>query len=161
MKIKRKEAVNLFNSFGRLGSHKGVKFAYAIAKNKKKLESEQKAITVAQSKIQPKAIQEFDKKRIKVCCEYADKDENGNPKLDKNNYSISEERRIEFDKAIDELQKEYEPSFKEMENNQKEFNDFLDEDIEVDLHLIPMSVVPDTITVNEMDIIFPMIVEEE
>jgi hypothetical protein len=159
MKMTREEAVTFWRSLSNLGSYKGAKFAYAIAKNRSKLESEYKLIQKMQSTVQPSSLKKFDERRIELCKEYADKDENGNPSLENNNYVISQ-RRDEFENTIRELQKEFEPSFKEFEENQIKFNNFLSEEIEVDIHTIPMSIIPEDMTAKDMEIIIGMITEE-
>lgn len=77
-----------------------VKISYAIAKNAQTLQKEAELI---------------EKERIKLLEQYAEKDEDGNPKTDGGNYVLGDN----------------------MEKYTEEYKEYLDTDVEVDIHKFP------------------------
>ena len=70
--MKRKDYIALFGNLKKLGGLKGVKFAYAVEKNKNLLKQEVESV---QEAIKPlENFQEYDAKRMKLAEQYAEKD---------------------------------------------------------------------------------------
>ena len=131
------------------------KFAYAIAKNRKRIMPEVEALQDAR-----KPLKEFDTKRIELCKEMCDKDENGKP--------ITETTEVpgghsvmykgiagnpEFDAKHEELKKPYATQFKEIEELEKK-------EVECDFHQISLSQFPKEITSAVVMALMPLIREE-
>jgi len=133
------------------------KFAYAIAKNRSKIEDEVKALQEAR-----KPLAEFDKKRIDLCREMCDKDENGKP--------MTETKEIpggkmtvfqgisgneEYNKKLEELKEPYGEQFREVEELENKDCD------EYKWHMIDLEQFPKEITSAVMMALMPLIREQD
>jgi len=134
------------------------KFAYAIAKNRTKIQDEINALAEAR-----KPLDEVDKKRLELCRELCDKDEHGKP--------ITESEEIpggkrtvfkgiagneEFDKRLEKIREPYNDKLEELEKLTNE-----ECEKKYDFHMIPLDLFPDKITPALMQALLPMIKDEE
>ena len=65
-----------------------IKLSYAIGKNRDRFMEE---------------YRRYDEERKKLCENYAEKDKDGKPVIDGNNYKLTDEARAELDKALEEF----------------------------------------------------------
>lgn len=128
----------------------GVKFAYAVAKNSKLVTEEIEAL---QKTITPtKKYQEFENKRNNLIKEYAEKDENGNPKEKIQDVNGQEYRyyTVEnipaYNEKVKELSKEYEEEIQKREDQMKDHEKILNEDCTLKFHKIILDNIPEDIT---------------
>jgi len=157
MQIKktREEFLNLYQVLSQLGNLKGVKFAYTIAKNKEAIKPELVAIQEAgQTKDNYK---EFEKERVGLNEKYALKDEKGQPVIKGDNYQIEDKET--YDKAYNELIEKHKEAIDERDAQIKEVNELVKEEIEMDLKTLPLSLVPEDITVKQMESLSIIITE--
>ena len=158
--MKKRDLLSLYNALSMLeGRQFSVKFSYFIAKNKVLLKNEFTALDQAR-KPDPK-FTEFDTKRAQMAHDMADKDEKGQAKIENNNFIIVE-KVDEFRSGLDKLKKEYDKEIKAQEQNVKDFEDILDEDInfqgpKVAFKDIPQSIEP---SILEALIVADLIIEE-
>jgi hypothetical protein len=92
----------------------GVKFSYFLSRNLRLIEEELKDI---ERVIKPdEEFEQYNNKRIEVCEQYAKKNDEGEAITEgegsQKKYIIDENRKQEFDKEIEDLQKEYEMPIK-------------------------------------------------
>lgn len=162
MKMKRENVINVFGIMNVLSEEKTTaKGAYGIAKNKKIAEAEVKAIQEAQQKVEmPEKFNEFDKKRIELCEEVADKDEDGKPIKINNGqqFSISEERQDEFSEKLKALREEYKEAIEQKDKIEQDFIDLLSEEIEVEFHKVMIDDLPNNITANQIEALDEIII---
>ena len=169
-KIKRGQLYDLYEGLSRV-RQVGAKFCYVIAKNKNKLESEIKA--------QEKAKEPSDEyKQFLVLAEevrkaHAKKDRRGNPVMipkmgpdgqQRFFYDIPDAENEEgpFLKEISALEKKHLKLIKEQEAKEKEYAEkFLLEDTDIELHKIRLEEIPEGISQEEMDGIYPIIFKDE
>jgi len=163
--MKRLQAKNLLANSRILGNLKGVKFSYMITKNINKLKEEFTALDEAIKTTD--AFNEFQKQRIALAEKHAKLDENGRPVVikekDENGrpverYDIVNQKLFETD--LETLRVEHKDALDEMENKIKEYNELMKTDVEVELHEIKLSDVPEDITAQQMSIISDLIVED-
>jgi antirestriction protein len=126
---------------------KGVKFAYILSKNKAVIEPELNAVREA-SKVADN-FNEFEKERIELNEKYAVKDKDGKPVIKEENYQISD--KVAFDKELNKLKEKHKEAIEERENQVKEVDELQKEEIELELREIPLDIVPQDITVSQMD----------
>lgn len=119
-------------------------FQYAINKNFRALKPEFESINKELEVKKP-----FEKDRIALCKEYAEKDPKGNPIMVAGNYRIPQNIEEEWNKKLDELKEKYKLAIKEAE-------DFMKQAIELEIHKVPLDEVPDILS-NVFELIFPMI----
>lgn len=162
MKMKRENVINVFGIMNVLSEEKTTaKGAYGIAKNKKIAEAEVKAIQEAQQKVEmPEKFNEFDKKRIELCEEVADKDEDGKPIKINNGqqFSISQEKQEEFAEKLKALREEYKEAIEQKDKIEQDFIDLLSEEIEVEFHKVMIDDLPNNITANQIEALDEIII---
>lgn len=133
MQIKLAEIEAKVIALGQLGAKKlPVKLSYAVSKNKKVLTSE---------------LQTFSEARTKICTDNAEKDENGNPRVDESNSYMF-------------------PDDETRERVVNEVTELINSEIDVDILTVPIDVVEkcdndgfDNLTASEMESIEFMIID--
>lgn len=138
IKLSREKVLNTFQNLQTLLQKEWeYKFNYAVIKNKEKLEPITKQIK--------KLIQIFENQRIKICEQFCQKNEEGNPILVNNNYAglINNE---EFNKEIEKL------------TNKK--IDYFEEEIEFEGYEIQKECVPTKLIGCQQEALMPFIIEE-
>ncbi len=134
---------------------KGVKFNYAIAKNSDKIKSEVKAL---QKIIEmSKDYKKFDDERIELVKKYSKKDDLGLPMVSDNQYIL--DNKEEFDVEFELLKDKHKTSVEEREKQLEEYNEILNERIEIDFYKIKLELIPENISTSEMSVLFPLIIE--
>lgn len=166
-KLTNQDVLNLNQALNTVGNLSGVKFAYAVNKNKTLIEVEVEALKEAQK--QSDKFQEFTKKRLELCNRLGDKDEKGNPKMKPTMIDgiiikgsqdfVIEANKVEFDKELEALRVEYKESIDEREAQIKKFNEMLTEESTFTPHKIKLSDVPANITVDQMKSLINLIEE--
>lgn len=146
--IKNKELLNMNSLLGTLFGLKGVKFAYAIAKNIRLIQAEVKLLEEAKSE----KYKEYDNKRLELAKKHAQKDAQGNSLIINNSYIL--ENQEVFDAELEVLKKKYEAEI-------KEYEDLLDTENELKLHKIKLSDVPVDITTGQMLVIENLVEEDK
>ena len=151
IKLKRSEALQLSGAIQILNQTSQdkvfpAKFNYALSKNLRKLKDEVKSSLEADKK----TMEEFEKRRIEILELHAVKDKNGKPKKDKNKYTLTNEAETLAEDAIKELKMEFKSAIDESE-------EFMNEEISVEVHQVPVSTVPDIPSII-FDGIFEMII---
>lgn len=149
--MKNSDLFDIYTVLEEVGKEKcGVKLAYAIGKNKSKLQSEIKIIQEASKKIEKnKEIQkELDKIQEEIKKKYTDED-------GKLNTILANQEFFEIQK-----QDKYKPLLEELQEINKENNKLLQEKSELELHKIKLDDIgDDIITGNQMQILDPIIEE--
>lgn len=157
MQIKREKLVAMFGLINRLLHQKtSVMFHYLLLKNKKMLLPEVGAIQGAQQ-VPPEGHDEFNDKRIKLCKEHCVKNEKGEAVIHEGNYAIAPEQQKEFEDKLGALKEEYKDLINEMDKRQEDFVNLLKEDVEIELVMIPLSVMPKELVGNEVEALFDII----
>jgi hypothetical protein len=119
-----------------------------MAKNSKKLQIEIDSIQEARKN----EFDEFDKERIKLAETHADKDDAGKAIIENNAYKISD--MTKFNEEFSKLREKYEITAKE-----EAFDNFMKEEIDVELHTIKEENLPEDITAGQIEAIFDLIEE--
>jgi len=149
MKIKRQKLFELLNGFSAVANLPGVKFAYAIVKNKQKITAEVKALN---DSAQPTAeYQKWEKERMTICNEYCAK-KDGKPVIENRKFTGLKDNK-KFEKAIDKLKAKYKETLDDYEKKVKEYNKMIVEEIEIDLHKISKRDIPINITPKQLEAI--------
>ena len=148
MKVKRVELFGLLQALGTLGNLSGVKFAYALIKNKKKIQAE---LDTLKETVKPSnKLQEYENKRVELCKQYCEKDKEGKPVIKNNSYS-GLDVNVKFDAEIKKLKEEYKTELDNREKQVKEYNKLLQEKVEIELHKIAVDDLPKDITSKQLE----------
>ena len=160
MKLTKKQILELHATLVSCGDLRGAKFAYIVAKNILLLEPEVQAIQKAY--IPSKEFMEYDGERIKLAESHAEK-VNGKPEIVKENnidsYNIKDKEKFMVELKV--LQAKYEPIIKAREEQIRDVDKILEEEVDVKLHTISTKDIPSDIQVKQMRDIFIMIEEEK
>ena len=159
--MKNRDLLNLYNVLKKIeGRQFTVKFSYFVAKNKIALQNELEILDQVK-KPSPDYI-EYDTKRAKLAFEYADKTEQGKPRIENSNFIITE-RVDEFKTELDKLKEEYAKMIAEQDKKVKEFESVLDEDVKFDGVKVEMKDIPETIEPSILETFLQtnMIIEKE
>jgi hypothetical protein len=118
-----------------LGKYKG-KIAYAANKNLRTLNNESEDILAASK--ESDEYKDYQKKRIALCEKYAEKGEDGGPKLKDvgkgvQSYQIAPADKETFDAELKVLQEENQEVIDELKKTLEDFNLLLEEKVEVKL----------------------------
>ena len=89
--------------------------------------------------MEDKDFRESNEKLDRVDREYCLKDDNGVPVSDMNGYIFSAENRIKRDEAVEKLKEKEKELFGERQKRIDEYNGLLKDECEIDLPMIPMS----------------------
>lgn len=148
------ELVNLYESLTLLNL-KGVKFAYAVAKNINIIKPELKALSDAQKPSE--LYKEYEKERIELCKKMASKDEKGKPIIEENAYKFDDKEA--FEAELDKLKKKHKEAVEEREKQAKEVEELFSMKSKIKLHKIKIDDVPQEISTKELSSIM-FIIEE-
>lgn len=162
MKITREKLLQVWGVLSQLSQEKTTaKGAYGIAKNKKLLEAEIKSMEEARENLKyPKEkLEEFDTKRIALCKELADKEEDGSPKLDKNMFVFSPDNKAIFEEKFSVIREEYKDVLEERNKVDTEYRTFLSEETELTVHEIKIADMPDGVSAAQIEVLGDIIVD--
>lgn len=150
MNITNEKILSLVQEFLTLKNLTGVKFSYAINKNLEKLKQEAKLIykTVESSE---EFIPVIEKIR-KIQGKYSKK-ENGKDVIKNNEYVIDESKRQEYEAELEQIKKDNKEVWDKREQQLDNFNKFLKEKSTFEPYKIKIKDIPESITVEQMEII--------
>lgn len=145
--MKKKDLMDIIKSLIEVSDLKGVKFAYTLIKNKKKIEEEIKNL---EGSVKPsEEFEAFEKKRIAMCEEFSEKDQDGKAVIEDNKYKILDKKKFEI--AFTTLKDENEAIISQREGQINEYNSLLEEDTEIVFDKIGISDLPEDITAAQID----------
>lgn len=159
VKKSRGEFFDIHKKLQGLAGISGFKIAYAIMRIKAVIESEGKKVE-ALAVMSPE-YSKFDKVRDEVAKSYAEKDAVGNAVIIGNQYKMSVEDRTAFDAKFEELKKENADVCAEREKQKAIVDAFVAEEVELDCHGIKKEMLPENISVAQLEILAPFIVDLE
>ena len=138
------------------------RFIYGVHRNLEYFKPEMESIRNTQK--EPLRFQEFQNKIQQIGMESADKDEQGNPKLEtkgSNQVFVITEKREEANRRLMELQNEYQDVIEEQKKNIEIFNQLMDESIEIDICPISFKYFPDRYNISKHNILKRIIKESD
>jgi len=145
--MKRKDLYVYMESIEKVSSLKGVKFAYTLIKNKKKIEEE---IKILEEVVKPsEGFTEYEKQRINLCEINCEKNKEGNPIIENNRYKIINVEK--FDSELNELKEKNKEFIKEREKQINEYNNMLNDDIEIDFSKVGFEDLPTDISTEQLE----------
>lgn len=155
--MKNKKIVELFNNLSALNL-KGVKFAYAVARNISILKPHVESLQKAQEPTEE--YKKFDSERVELAQKHAKKDEAGEPVTEVVSPDVTRyvfDDMSGFEKDFEKLKKTHAKAIEERETQVKEYNELLEKDVPVELHKVKLADVPNEITSQQMTQIFEIV----
>ena len=149
--MNKKDIVDLYNILMSFNGSYTAKFSYFISKNKSLINPE---INVLKEIEKPsKEFLKYEKEKLNTIIKYAVKKEDGNPLIINNQYKIDNVKGFELEH--DKLKEKYKDCIKEKETKDKEIEEILNEEIEIELYKIKIDLIPD-IEVDKMDVLIKL-----
>jgi hypothetical protein len=140
--MKRKNLYTYIQALAELADLKGVKFAYAVIKNKKKIEEE---IKIIEETIKPSDdFSKYEQERIQICVVNSEKKEDGSAVIVDNKYKIIDMEK--FNTELEELRSNYTDTIKDRESQIADYNNLLEEDLDMTFFKIGENDLPLDIT---------------
>lgn len=143
--MKKKDLFSLLQGLRNVGYHSGVRFAIAVDKNIRKISLECQSIEKGIE--YTSEYSEYHQKRIEIAKPFADPESNGLITVPLNKLDA-------FKAALQPLNEEYKDALEAREKQEKEYAEVLEEEIEIELTLIPDSDLPEKITADELSSIY-------
>jgi hypothetical protein len=160
MKIQNRVLLELWNVLDRLNNKEHpVKFSYFIAKNRSRIKDN---VDILMNLSRPTDdYLKYDTERVKLAKKFSDKDKNGKPIVENNQYILTE-NQSKFDIELEELQGKYTEEIDKAKKRNAEFNKLLDEEVEIDEFKISIDKLPEKIEARilELFMICGLILEE-
>jgi len=125
-----------------VSNYDGLDFAYAVFKNKKLIDNKLMEMDFIKN-VSPQVI-EYEEKRVALCEEYAQKDENGVPMFDGDLFIISDKET--FRSKMDELFNEYKPHIIDRQEQIERFNSKMNQPVELPFIKLTKEQIPPQIT---------------
>lgn len=152
---------NIKINLQKLKNYVGAKYSYCLARNISKINAE---INHLQETIVPSnEYLEYDKARVAMCEEFAEKNEDGTMKQAPNAYGqleyIIDTTTVEWDSAITNLKNKYQDVLEKRDQQIQAYNELLEMDSNIDFYMIDMNDVPSDIGIDAMDIVQNFIIE--
>ena len=145
--MKKRDLYVSMQSLNSVSELKGVKFAYALLKNKKKIEEE---IKLFEEVIKPNLeYEEYERKRIALCEVHSEKDAEGTPVIIGDKYKLIDVDL--FNIELDKLKSGYQEIIDERISQINEYNVILDEDIDISFEKINFLDIPTNISPKELE----------
>ena len=157
--ITRKDLIELYKLLNslQLPSDVNAKFTYGLYKNITLIQPEIDALRTIM--IEDQQIDEFEQKRLELCNQYAQKDENGNPIIQNNEFII--DNIEEFTNKFKELETQYKDVLEKNKQKIQEINNILNEEIEQPIYCLDLNTIPNGIGLKEMKYLSLLIKNEE
>lgn len=153
--MKNRDLLRFLKGLNAVGSLQGVKFAYAVGKNRRIVEREVETLQEADK--DPEEYEPFNTARIELCQKHCKKNDDGNPFLVNENYIIQTQKP--FDAAMKKLVKKHQEVVDAREQQTKEYDELLKEDSDFKPFMLSLEHVPDDITPGQLGEIIDMIEE--
>lgn len=154
MKFKRNALLEVQQGLLQAGNLTGIKLVYAIAKNTRMIASELKAMERLTQ--QKPDYTKYDQERLKLCKEMCVKDEKGVPIIQENSYA-GLTGTPDFEKRLKALKKKHQKAVDGREKDMEEYNKLLDEEVEIDIHMVNIKFLPPGVTAQQLTGIMFMI----
>lgn len=148
--MKRKEFGVAINALDSVSDLKGVKFAFCVLKNRKKIEGQvEEDKPIFEEILKPsEGFKEYEQKRIMLCESSSEKDEEGKAITEGDRYKIPDMDKFNVD--LSELSNEYKEAIDDRKHQIDEYNSLMEEDIEVEFQVIGFNDLPEDITETQL-----------
>lgn len=140
--MKRKNITASIKALDDVSEIKGLKFAYVVLKNRKKLELQITEDQEIFAKIleASEGYRMFEQKRLSLCELYSLKDENNKPITENDQYKIDNMEK--FNEELNILTEEYKDDIEKRQSQIQEYNKLMEEDLEITFNKVTFLELP-------------------
>jgi len=148
------QLTNAKRALDNVSNYQGLEFAYAVFKNKQLIDNKLMEVDFIKN-VSPEVI-EYEEKRVKLCEEYANKDDKGMPIIENDLYIITD--KDTFKAKMDALLTQYKPFVEERQKQIELFNDKMNNTVDFQFVKIKKEQIPPQVqTARELEEISFMI----
>ena len=156
--MKKKDIIKFSNGLPLLNELKGsLKLVRAISRNKILIADELEELQSVQEAVKD-TVKELTQKEVELIKEHAKKDEEGNPVPRGVGFAL--EDPVKYAEANNALKEEYSDDIEEFEKKQKEFEEMLEEESDVELKKVAEKELPKQLSVAQMDVLIYMLEDD-
>ena len=157
MKVMTGEIVEAYHAIkAHAQERQGVRWAYGMTRNLKRMEPIVQSVAEAE-KATPEFL-EYEKARVELAKEHADKDEKGRPITNGQSFQIADQEA--FSEALMALQEEHKPALEARQKQVEEVQGLLGEDVEYEPFLVSIDDAVGDVSGNLMEAIFFLIKDD-
>jgi len=151
--MKRKNFGLAMNALDSVSEIKGVKFAFAVLKNRKKLEGQlEEDRPIFEEILKPsEGFKEYEEKRIALCETHSEQDAEGKAVTEGDKYKILDLKK--FNEELSLLTEEYNAAVEDRKNQIEEYNSLMEEDIEIAFQKLGFNDLPEELTEAQLQTI--------
>ena len=142
----KKDLFTLHESLTSLAKIKSTKFGYFVLKNLKIIEPE--IDTLREMGKSSEGLRAYEKKRVGLCVELSEKNEDGTPKVVNNEYVILDMETLNT--RLLTLRSEHKDDFDAEELKLKDLNVILQDEIDFELYKIKLDSIPDGLSAEDL-----------
>ena len=155
--MKRKDIPAILNALDDVSELKGVKFAFAVLKNRKIFESQIEEDKAIFEKILTPSddFKEFETKRIELCVDYSEKDENGLPIIENEQYKILDFSK--FDVELNILSEKHKEAIDARKKQIDDYNSLMEEELVLEFKKISIEELPNDVSEKQLRVLEFMI----
>jgi len=157
IKLKRVEVLNVYTVLTNMKGNYVPKLKYALKRNKDLIGKEYDKINESsESKVEK--FKEYEDKRMEKISICAERDEQGRAIQETpNTIKIQKDKLEEFKTFIAALNEEYKETLEERKKEIKDFEKSLEEEIEIEAYKISNDLIPEDLSQEQYEILFPLI----
>jgi len=157
--MKKKDVLSFYEGLVAIKGLPGARFNYAVSKNKDNFKSEVEALSEAYK--ESPEFNAYNVERYNLCIELCRKDEEGNPvKVRQGNQEIfAFDEDSDIKNKLEALSDKHPGVVAAREKQLKDYDKLLQEDSDVEVYKISLDSIPEDITQELLDPIYPMIDE--
>ena len=151
--MKRKDFGLAIDALDGVTEIKGVKFAFNVLKNRKKLEAQvEEDKPIFEEILKPSdGFQEYEKKRITLCETSSEKDDDGKAITEGDRYKILDMNKFNGD--LTNLSEEYKESVEDRKKQIEEYNTLMEENMSIDFQKLNFDDLPEELTESQLQTI--------
>ena len=151
--MKRKDFGLAMNALDGVTEIKGVKFAFTVLKNRKKLEGQlEEDKSIFEEILKPsEGFKEYEEKRISLCESHSEQDEEGKAITEGDKYKILDLKL--FNEELTSLTEEYNASVEDRKNQIEEYNNLMEEDMSIEFQKLGFNDLPEELTEAQLQTI--------
>ena len=155
--LKNKDLLRFRNGLKAVGDYRGIKFAYAVVKTLRLVETE--LADLQKSNTWGDEYKEYDKQRQELVMKYAKKDKEGKAITFQDGAALKTyiEDEDVFNAMLKKLRAKYAKAVKEQEAKDVEFEKFLEKPAAVKVHTVPEDLIPKDISAKHLQGIFEIV----
>lgn len=148
--MKRKDIPTVLNTLNEVSEMKGVKFAFSVLKNRKTIESQMESDREIFEKIliATDEYKDFEAKRIELCVLHSEKDDNGEPVVENDQYKIIDTQK--FGEELNTISEQFKDAIDGRQKQIEDYNSLMEDELTLEFKKVSFEDLPQDITEKQL-----------